>query len=198
MKISMTTFVDFVIARGNTRITRIREAKDLYGEEYSPARDYYRRLREAIIAVHYEGKDLATLDAVIKQANLRKRELYGRCVSGYKRWRGHKNLSSYDVHSAPWQDGQLEVRINPELGLTVDGDNYVIKLYFKGEQPTKRQLDVILHLLNNHPVTREKGAAPAVLDMQRGKLFIPTRQIDGIDALLTGEAAAFVAMWNHI
>jgi len=173
MKISMTTFVDFVIARGSSRITRVREAKDLYGEEYSPARDYYRGLREAIIAVHYEGKALSTLDTLVKQANPRKRELYGKCVSGYKRWRGRKNLFSYDISSASWQDGQLEVRINPELGLTVDGDDYVIKLYFKGEQPTKRQLDVILHLLTNHPVTRERGATPTVLDINEASSSCP-------------------------
>jgi len=39
-EISLTTFVDFVIASGTPRLTCVRNAKKQYGEYYQPAFDY--------------------------------------------------------------------------------------------------------------------------------------------------------------
>jgi len=198
VKVSMTTFVDFVMARGTRRITCVKDAKKQYSEGYSPARDFYRQLREEVVAVHYEGQPLSTLNTIVQQANVRKQDMYRKCVAGYKRWRGKKSLSSFPVAGFPWSQGQLEVSVNPELGLVVNGTQHLIKLYFKAGNPTKSQIDAALHLLEQHPACGKEGAIPAILDMQAGKLHVPTRTIPAISALLTGEAAAFVAMWDRL
>lgn len=198
MKVSMTTFVDFVIARGATRITRVKRAKEQYSQDYSPARDFYRQLREGIIDVHYKNQPLSLLDTIVKQASTRKRELYRECVAGYKRWQAKKTLTSFAVENVVWGQGQLDVSVNPELGLSIGGVAHLVKLYFKKDNPTKQQLEAALHLLAQHPACTNQGAIPAILDIQAGKLKMPTRQIPGISALLAGDAVAFAAMWDQL
>jgi hypothetical protein len=46
--ITLTTFVDFVGATGTARLTRVRNAKRFYEEEYAPERDFYKPLRDRI------------------------------------------------------------------------------------------------------------------------------------------------------
>ena len=55
-EISMTTFVDFVLATGTKRLTCVKKAKKDYGKKYDPARDFYRLLRDKIMVMHQESK----------------------------------------------------------------------------------------------------------------------------------------------
>ena len=74
----------------------------------------------------------------------------------------------------------------------------MIKLYFKKDKPSKRLLDTVLRLIDVTLPADKAGATPGILDVQRGRLFTPTVRVADIDALLTGEAAAFVTMWNAV
>jgi len=194
----MTTFVDFVIARGTARITRVRKAKEQYGEDYSPARDFYKRIREAIIDVHYGNQPLSSLDVVANQAGERKVELYKECAAGYKRWHGKKTVRAIPVRSYLWRHSDLEVNVNPELRLSVDGTEYLVKLYFKKGNPSKSLLQAALHLLSLHPVCSDGTTLPAILDVQAGRLKTQQQAPAGLGALLAGDAVAFAAMWKAL
>lgn len=198
MKISMTTFVDFVIARGTSRITRVRKAKEQYSQDYSPARDFYKQIREGIIAVHYDNQPLSSLTTIANQVGDRKRDLYKECVAGYKKWHGRKKIGSFPIDNATWTHGQLDVNINPELGLSVSGENYLVKLYFKKDNPSGPLLQAALYLLSLHPLCAAGNASPAILDVQAGKLKTPTSNLAGLPALLAGDAVAFSTMWDQL
>jgi hypothetical protein len=43
-----------------------------------------------------------------------------------------------------------------------------------------------------------KKTEVGVLDVKRSKLFVPTREISDLDALLHGEAAALVGIWERL
>jgi len=49
-EISLTSFVDFVLAGGTTRLRRVREIKRQINEGYSPATDFYKAIREGIVS----------------------------------------------------------------------------------------------------------------------------------------------------
>ena len=53
-EISLTSFVDFVLAGGTTRLRRVREIKRQIKEGYSPATDFYKGIREGIVELHRE------------------------------------------------------------------------------------------------------------------------------------------------
>lgn len=196
MQISMTTFVDFVVANGTTRITRIKEAKQFYGEDYDPAKDYWGPLRRAIVEMHKQGGSRADLDRLLRSlSDAKKVANYTLCVKGYQQWMGRKDLSWTGPPAAHWRSGQLEVRVNPELGMLINGQPHVVKLYFKADPLSKHRLNTLLHLLE---VTFGATGTIGILDVRKHKLHKQTHLIAGMDALLAGEAASFARMWEEL
>ena len=117
-------------------------------------------------------------------------------MATYKQWCGKKQFEWVGTSLAYWSDGNLTIRVNPELGLRFNGELYLIKLYFKGEKPSKERLETMFYLLQSTLPRELMGATPGILDVRRGNLFSPTRPIENIQALLMGEAAAFRVMWE--
>jgi hypothetical protein len=98
-----------------------------------------------------------------------------------------------------WTYGELQVRVNPELGLRLGGIDHVVKLYFKDEPLPRRRLVVVFQLMKIAFEGKVKAEATlAVLDISNSKLLLPDPNAPDVTALLIGEAAAFVAMWNAI
>ena len=107
------------------------------------------------------------------------------------------------MHPSPhrqWVSGDLTVNVRPELALTINGQPVIVKLWFDVTQAlTKPHADPLLQLLDaTHGVGAGKTATPAVLEVIRGKLFKKTRDVPGLEALLRGEAACFISMWNAL
>jgi hypothetical protein len=82
----------------------------------------------------------------------------------------------------------------------INGRPFIVKLWFDSSQPlTKPRADPLLHLLDiTHGAGACSDATVAALDVLRGKLIKPTRLVPGIDALLKGEAACFLEMWESL
>src|SRR3972149_4835541 len=118
-EISLTTFVDFVLASGTARITCVRNAKEMYGQEYHPKFDFWQPLRNAIQELHHNNQDKTKLNAVLGELSDKKKlAAYEKCVRAYQQWMGRKRFQWVGCDSAPWQYGDLSVRVNPELGLS--------------------------------------------------------------------------------
>ena len=197
LDISLTTFIDFAAKSGTRRITCVREARALYDQDYHPARDFWRGLRQAIIALHQGDGARADLDALLLRVPSRKSERYEQSIAGYKRFLGRHELSWFEPPHTRWDSGNLSVRVNPELGLLIDGEPHLVKLYMKQASIAKFEMDAMLYLLRQSTPPHLDGATPLVVDVARGKSFRPTREISELGALLDGEAAAFVAMWRE-
>jgi len=173
----------------------VRRAKAEYGQDYSPQRDFYKALREAIEESFEAGWSSSELKKKLaKVTDPKKRKNYEACRKGLTKWAGSKSFISHPKQRASWKSGDLTVKVNPELDLSINGTRHLIKLYFKGEALSKARIDVILELL-------ESGAnrpTPAVLDVRRSKLYIPTVERPGLGALLQAEAAAFSSLWQSV
>ena len=197
--VSLTTFVDFVLASGTPKITCIKRAKELYEEEYQPKFDFWLPLRNAIIELHKLNMPKSALNVVLEGlSDKRKATAYPSSVDSYMKWMGNKKFEWVGCDSALWQYGSLQVRVNPELGLRINGNVHLIKLYFKVEQPSKRRLETTLFLMSTTLDMPKSQIVPALLDVQRGKLFSETSFPLNISALLAGEAAAFSTMWGQL
>lgn len=194
--ISMTTFLDFVQASGRGRLSAILRAKAQYDARYQPATDYYKGLRERIQAMHQQSEPSSVLNQFLSDLdNSRKERNYRQCVRGYQAWLGRRQARWLGKSSRIWTSGDLRVKVNPELGLELDGERYRIKLYFKENAAIRSRLEAMLRLLEV-TMPASEGIAPAILDVPRGRLIQLQRAQPGLDALLAGEAAAFLTMWR--
>ena len=200
-KISLTDFVDFVISSGTPKLTKVKQLK-IRGE-YRPAFDYWKNLRDEIIEFHKRNmNDKSRLDEVLESESVVDEKKVGRykeCLKGYKRFLGKKKYKWFDPPYKTWGPKGLSIRINPELGLRLARENYIIKLYFKAEALSIRKIDIILILL--YEVFRrrvERDVNYCILDVQRGKLFSKKRPKRTILPLLRGEAVNFLTIWKQV
>lgn len=148
--ISLTTFVDFVIRSGTARLTYVRNAKRRYGEEYDPAKDYWRGLRNRIIEMHQKEKERTWLDECMERASAKKKVNYAKGVAGYKKWLGRKEIHWVGYEGGVWEAGDLTVRVNPELALRINEEDHIIKMYFKSADLSKAKVETMLYLINSN------------------------------------------------
>lgn len=192
-EISLTDFVDFVVKVGSPKLTKVREIKTR--GQYSPAIDFWKRLREGIICFHRDSTPLdVTLNGITDRNKLKR---YPAATAAYERFARKRDSIWFDPPSSKWVRDSLEVRVNPEVGLRIDNAEYIIKLYFKGEALTKARLAVVFELMREALQPRSSSAVMAVVDVGNGKL-IKAGAVTDLGPLLTGEAASFVTMWNAI
>lgn len=194
-EISLTDFVDFVIKAGSPKLTKVREIVNR--GEYSPAFDFWKAAREHIADVHRGKIKLGEIDPALDP---KKRHRYEAAIRGYSKFMGKAGETRYfEPPSERWTSSGLTVRVNPELGLFMDGRRYLVKLYFKDEEPTKHRLNAVLELMR---ITLKKkpfdDVTVAVLDVANNKLIPQTREDPGFHILLAAEAQAFMAMWTSL
>ncbi len=194
--VSLTTFVDFVAATGTSRITKVRDAKNSYDQGYAPERDFYKLFRDRAERTLSNGWSALDFKKALKDVTDHKKVAnYEACRAGLTKWVGRKTITARPALRDVWESGGLQVSLNPELHAEVNGTPHLIKLYFKAEPLSKQRADVILRTLGKiAPADTTVG----VLDVRRSKLFIPTVDILGLDALLDAEAVALVSLWDAI
>lgn len=198
--ISLTSFVDFVSKSGTPKLTAVRKTKRLMADEYAPAKDFYKRIREAIVEMHQAGASIAHVSAILPGLTDQKKiDSFPRLIKGYKKWSGRKGAEWFEPARCLWQSGGLAVKVNPELGLTIKGTPHLVKLYFKADSLAKNRIDIITHLMAVACAEQAPdGCVMGVLDVRRSKLITPTVPISGLDTMLRAEAAYWVAAWQDL
>lgn len=191
-RISLTDFVDFVARPAmSAKLSKVREIK--HRGPYSTASDYYRPVREAVIRTHAGGRDKWEIrDMLARHEHLGRLESL---ADAYIGWWGQRRL---DWFEPGWQIASLhglEISINPELGLAIDGRPHLIKLYFKEDPLSPLLADVAARLMARELNYGPRDTAMSVLDVRRRCLHRLTPRLD-LDALLDAELAAFRALWE--
>ena len=198
IQISLTDFIDFVCKVGSTKLTHVKNVKDR--DPYSPATDFYKPLREGIIDLHKTGgtkSDLKKIIAAITDA--KKISNYQTAIDGYKKFWGRKNLKWMNPPYKHWIVNDLDVKINPELGLEYDSNFYVIKLYLKSDPLSKNKIDQILALMEKELRPKvEDEVIFAVLDVKNAKLHSNETKDTLLMTLLVGEALSFETIWKAL
>lgn len=196
--VSLTDFIDFIYKPG---VSKFRKVNEIYSREpYQPAFDFWRPLREGIINYHIHGKNKNDLDQIqdgLTDAN--KIRLYPKLIKNYKSFLGRKRIEWFDPPYKDWRWGEFRMRLNPELGLEINGQLYVIKLYFKSEPLTKQKSDLIILLLNSTFKNGDWADVDfTVLDVGKKRFYESTRLTNKHIALLRGEALSFTNIWNSL
>jgi hypothetical protein len=195
--LSLTDFVDVISRSGTPKATKVREIKNR--PPYSPTTDYYKHFRDGIVGIHRKNQPRATVKLLSNQADAKKLANYTRLVSGYQRWWGRKSLVWLEPQSGLWGANGIDIRVNPELGLELNGIPYLIKLYLKSTPLTKARIDIVTHLMHValSPSLPNKTVL-AVLDVGNGKLFTPSLPIPTLTATLHAELAYIASLWPQV
>jgi hypothetical protein len=190
--ISLSYFVDFMLASGPSRIASAHLIKRGPDERYS---DFYRPVREAIVDMHKKGLDTRVLaDLLASLKDPREQRIFPKVVVGYSKFlRRHRKVTWFEPPRGENALGELTVRVNPELGLLLDGQPHAIKMYFRGEALTSQRAVLINEIQSRALAETWPGMVFAVLDVRRSKLF-PREPRPGIGRLIRAEAASLASL----
>jgi hypothetical protein len=196
--ISLTDFVDIVSKSGLPKSTKVREIKTR--PDYSPAFDYYKKFREGLVELHQDGGVKGDLKNLLLQSDMKKQQNYADLVQGYGKWWGRKKLTWVSPPASQlWSGHAIDVRVNPELGLQIDGQPHLLKLYMKDEKLTAPRVALITHLMSlTHSALVAPNTALAVLDVRNARLFLPGKANPAMTPTLMAELAYVASLWPTI
>jgi hypothetical protein len=195
-RISLAYFVDFILASGTPKLRGVREYKERKDDLCS---DFYRPIREAIVNMHRHSSSVSTLDDVCRTVTDETRKNhYPRVIAGYRTFLAQGVKNYFEPPRAGLRLGPLDVDVNPELGLVIDGKKHLVKLYFRNDPLTPRRTALVLALLSRGICESTPEFVPAILDVRSAKLHTSAMTSPRIDLLLRGEAASFAAIYDAV
>ena len=196
-QLSLTDFVDVVSRTGTPKANKVAEIKNRLA--YSPAFDFYKPLRDGVITIHKTGKPKSSLTQIAAGiTDPKKATAYPVIIAGYRKWWGNKSLTWFDPHPSTFSQHGVDVSVNPELGLDINGKKHLIKLYFKTDSLTKNRVDIITHLMSVALGSYHVGTTMSILDVRNSKLISPTVPISHLNAMLNAELAYISTLWPHV
>ncbi|WP_262174240.1 hypothetical protein [Saccharococcus sp. Marseille-Q5394] len=198
--IGLTQFIDFTVKGSSAKMNMVRKIK--YQDDYHPALDYWKQLRDGIIKYHSEHHKPEFLDTLIQSVDEKKKENYTFAIRQYRKFLKNKDVSWFNPGKARWISDELAVRSSPELGLMIDGEPHLIKLYFKGkkEKVDKRTTQTVLALLNSsfYEEKHSEAVHHSVLNIQKNNFITDNNCNDDQLIALESEAAQFIYIWNKV
>jgi len=199
IEISLTEFVDFVSTSGTPKLTVVRRVKQRHREQYDPQTDFYKRFRDAVLQMHKHNRPKDVLDQMLNGLTDKKKQTaYPALVTGYKKFLGRKDVSWSRPPRVNWVHDELAVSVNPEIGLRINGERQVIKLYMKEPKLTKLRTDIVTHLMLTELQAMASSAQFGILDVRNGRLIPASDEEPGLHALLEGEAASFAQVYRSL
>jgi hypothetical protein len=193
--ITLTDFLNIVQSTGMTKLSKIRKIKI---REYSPASDYYKSLREAIVAVLSSGDDATEILPAVYNAHQTRQQNYREIADNFIRWVATKKGWTWvNPPRAYYGNDTIGVKINPELSFVdKSGNMHVIKLHFNKEQISKGKLDVAGCLFSQSLApTCPANTNFYFLDLHQGRQF-SVKNAAGVDVFLNAELEYIKSIWN--
>lgn len=201
IEVSLTSYADYLLKSGKTKITAVRQMREQYEGGYNQGFDYYKKFRDGVRSFHRDGKPVDSLETVAKLVTPEsKRRNYEILARGYAKFWA-RNFAEHEARwlnpvKVTWTFGNLDVRINPEVCLQVGRETYFIKLYNKKDKIRKLPLDVILQLMEQTLAGEADRPVMCVLDVRRSRLFESDGVDEGLVHLLEAEALGFTHLWR--
>lgn len=199
IRLSLTDFVDIVSKSGIPKATKVSQIKSR--DDYEPAFDFYKPLRDHIIAVHSsDGTRDSIADVMGSIVDRKKVDNYPSLIAGYQRWWGRKAFHWFNPSSDSYVANEVEVNVNPELGLRFNGARHLIKLYFKAEPLSKQKVDIITYLMEKtlRPVCGHREIIMSILDIRNSKLISYDGKTRVTDGMINAELGYVANLWETL
>lgn len=194
-QLSLTDFVDIVSKAGIPKANKIAEVKQR--PEYEPAFDFYKSLREHIADTHRLGDKKKLGGVLSKITDLKKKNNYPALIEGYKKWWGKKEITWFSPPRDLYVRNDFEIILNPELGLQINGERHVIKLYFKADPLSVQRIKIITDLMEHQLRSKVKKTDKfGILDVRHSRLHTASGVPTSIP-LVNAELAYISSLWTE-
>ncbi len=199
INMTLSDVVDVFSKSGRPKATKVRQIKNR--ESYQPATDYYRPLRIALTDIHANDKDRSALAAILPSiTDPKKTANYHELVEAYGKFWGRKKIGWFTPPRGSYSNSGVEIIVNPELGLIIDGQRVVVKLYMKSDEISKAQIElvpVLMELVLRSQVS--DTVLMALLDVRKGKLhYLGTSSIATSTAMINAELSYVATLWPSL
>jgi hypothetical protein len=196
--ISLTDLVDIVSKTGTSKATKVAQIKAR--PEYAPALDFYKPLRDKLVATHKAGETKSSLTSFVTSiSDAKKKANYPIAIDGYRKWWGKKQFTWADPPRKNYASGGIQVSVNPELRLKHENTEYIVKLYLKDEKLTRTRVDLITALLE---ISFREHISPNVqlglLDVRHSKLHLFSGALAPVHAMIDAELAYVAKLWDSV
>ena len=165
----MTYFIDFVLASGAQRVSKLAAAKK---RQHSTVLDFYRPLRTRIVTAWSHGAHRGkALEGLLQEtANPTATKSFKPNIDGHQRFVAqHPGLSWFEPVTGILPAGpKLGIAINPELGLVIDGVPHHLKLWLRNETLVRQRVAFTIALMSRLRIP--EGHRFALLDLRRSAL----------------------------
>ncbi len=197
-RITLTDLIEVVTKSGSPKATKVSQLKNRAA--YDPATDFYKALREGLITLHKAGGTKADLANLMKGlVDPKKASNYPPMVAGYKKWWGSKTLEWITPPTETYTSAGIDVAINPELGLKINGQVHVVKLYLKTESLTKTKADLIVSLMSHVlAASQPPGTQFSVLDVRNSKIFTYSSAGKNFKPMVDAELSYIASLWPYV
>jgi hypothetical protein len=197
-RLTLTDLIEVVTKAGTQKATKVAQIK--HRDAYDPAVDFYKRFRERVCEVHKAGLGKPELRSVlVGLSDPKKSANYPGVVAGYTKWWGRKELKWFSPPSTTYSASGIDVAVNPELGLEINGVPHVLKMHIKTEQLAKMKADLITAFLVEvlSPVATRESVF-GVLDVRNAKLFEASSSKRNLKAMIDAELAYVASLWPSV
>lgn len=197
--ITLAEFMEIISLVGPAKLKKIAEIKNR--PPYHPRKDFYKPIREHIIHIHRTDQPKSSLGNVLNRlTDKKKQNNYVEVIKGYTRWWGSNNPTWFTPKSGVFSAHGLQIRVNPELGLTIAGNTHIVKMHLKLERLNPSQANLITHMMEySLRPGCPNGEIMSVLDVRRGKLVSQTTALDPrVSTMLKAELAYVANVWPYV
>lgn len=205
IKVGMASFARFYDA---TRAAQIRVVRDIRSRYTDPkgyaGRDYYGEFRNVIRTNHWLRGDLTTLPSALDnlidaQKDSNKAENLSELRNGYLGRFTEPNVSVFLVQRAELEIAGLTINITPEIGMKVDDDTYVLKMWMNRPEPKRLYRQAIQYLLQEGRGSNwQSDWQPAIWNVRKDQLLDPLRLPNDIRLSIRAAAVGLQDVWEQL
>ena len=161
-------FANFVTEKPNKRKKYVN--KIINKEPYAFEKDYYSVLRIKLISTIKKNKSLIELNQMLKKINPKKHNHYEVLIDQIQNFmQGVKYIWVEPPKNIIEYSG-LQLKVNPEIGININGETLFIKMYFKQNQIENEKVNVMLKIMQDSIKEDYQNAKVAILDVRRCEL----------------------------
>lgn len=199
IKVGLTQFLDFILKSSAAKTNFVKNLKSQ--PEYHPVFDYWKKLRETVIKSHKNKLTFDCFETLVQTVDQKKKQNYIDVIKQYKKFIKNKDVSWFDPGKSHWLSDNLIVRSSPELGLLINDEPHLIKLFFKGkkERIDKYNINSTLTLLNESTFSNEYNDVNyTVLNIQKNRMYTNNSINNDYVIALESEAHQLSYLWNKV
>ena len=196
ISITLNDFIGFISGTERSKPGKVK--KLMTRGEYSPEKDYWKKIRDGFKKFHKSGAfDSWDLNKLLLNVNQKKLDNYTAAVDGYKDFLNTNMPLWFEPTSNNWVRGELSISVNPEIGLVINHEPHLVKFYFKKQKIEIDKLMVIFELMNES-LSPPFGTKISVLKVRTSKLFTMGFADLKYKGLLYEEVDSFVRIWKTL